>query len=104
MPSGTFEQIPIVPGIAHDLHAPVQAVAQQTPWAQLPEAHSVPFAHSAPFVFLPQELPLQTVPATQFASTVQLVKHRAPLQANGAQVSESGATQAPLAVQTAGGV
>jgi len=58
---------------AHDLQAPAQAVAQQTPWAQMVEAHSLPSEQDAPFAFLPQELPLHTLPGVQFASLVQAV-------------------------------
>ena len=39
--AGTFVQAPIVPDSAHDLQAVAQAVAQQTPWAQLFEPHSL---------------------------------------------------------------
>jgi hypothetical protein len=34
-PTGTAEQMPAPPGRAHDMHVPVQAVAQQTPCAQI---------------------------------------------------------------------
>jgi hypothetical protein len=103
-PAGTLVQIPIELDSAHDLQAPAHAVAQHTPWAQLPEAHSVPFEQKAPFVFLPHELPLQTLPGVQLASTVHAAKHFEPLQANGAQASASGATHAPASLQVEGGV
>jgi hypothetical protein len=102
-PGGTLVQIPIELDSAQDLQAPVQEVPQHTPCAQLPEAHSVLSEQNAPFVFLPHELPLQTLPVVQLASVVQAVKHFEPLQANGAQASVSGTTQAP-ASQWAGGV
>ena len=38
----TLVQVPIVPDSAHDWHALAQAVAQQTPCAQLPDMHSAP--------------------------------------------------------------
>ena len=44
----------------HDLQAPVQGVAQQTPCAQLPDAHSRPSAQNAPLGLRPHELPLHT--------------------------------------------
>ena len=72
-PAETLVQIPIVFESAHDLQAPVQAVAQQTPWAQLPEAHSLLSEQKAPLVFLPQEFPLQTLPGVQLASVVHAV-------------------------------
>jgi len=70
-PTGTLEQMPMELESAHDLQAPAQAVAQQTPCVQLPEAHSVRSEQNAPFVFLPQEFPLQTLPGVQLASAVQ---------------------------------
>ena len=72
---------PADPASAHDLHEPVQAVAQQTPCAQMPEAHWVPIEQDAPIGALPHELLVQMLPAEQFASLVQAVKHREPLQA-----------------------
>jgi hypothetical protein len=41
-PAGTLVQVPSVPASAHETQLAVQAVAQQTPWAQMPLAHSVP--------------------------------------------------------------
>ena len=57
--------MPIVPDSAHDLQALAQAVAQQTPCAQLPEMHSPPAEQKAPFGFLPHELPTHTLPGEQ---------------------------------------
>jgi hypothetical protein len=37
--AGTLAQRPSWPGSAHDLHEPLQAVAQQRPWAHWPLAH-----------------------------------------------------------------
>jgi hypothetical protein len=70
-PTGTLEQMPMELVSAHDRQAPVQADAQQTPCAQLPEAHSVRSEQKAPLVFLPHEFPLQTLPGVQLASVVQ---------------------------------
>jgi hypothetical protein len=95
---------PIVADSAQDLHALAQALAQQTPWAQVPETHSRPSAQKAPFSLRPQELSLQICPGAQLSAVVQAVKQRGPLQAKGAQVVASGATQAPLSLQAAGGV
>jgi hypothetical protein len=66
-------QTPIDGVSAHERQAPVQAVAQQTPWAQLPDRQSVPIEQEPPFIALPQELALQTLGAAQFASDVQAV-------------------------------
>jgi len=97
-------QMPIDVGNAHDLQTLAQAVAQQTPCAQLPDWHSTRSAQNAPFIFRPQEFPVQTFPLEQLASAVHATKHFAPLQAYGAQRAASGVTQAPDAVQSAGGV
>ena len=102
--AGTLVQAPIVPESAHDRQALAQAVAQQTPWAQLFDMHSAPAEQKAPFGFRPHELPVQTLPVEQFASTAQLPKHLLPLQANGTQEIASGATQVPVALQFASGV
>ena len=70
---GTFAQVPFEAGSAHDLQASLQSVEQQTPWAQMLEAHSLLSEQMAPGIFLPHELPLQTFPVEQLASTVQLM-------------------------------
>lgn len=54
---------------------PVQAVAQQTPWEQKPELHSVPAPQALPSGFFEQVPPLQTFGETQSPSTVQVVLH-----------------------------
>jgi hypothetical protein len=102
--AGTFVQVPIVPDSAHDLQALAQAVAQQTPCAQLFDTHSERSEQKAPFGFFPHELLTQTFPFEQFASAVQLPKHLLPLHAKGTHAIASGATQLPLALQVASGV
>jgi hypothetical protein len=54
--------------------------------------------------FKPHELLVQILPDAQSTSTVQAVKHRAPLQTNGAQAIASGAAQFPFASQVEAGV
>jgi hypothetical protein len=103
-PSGTLAQMPIDVGCAHDLHALAQPVAQQTPWAQLPDEHSRLSAQEAPFSLRPQELSVHALPARHCASVVHAVKQRAPLHANGAQARASGATHWPVALHVEGGV
>jgi len=58
---------------AHDMQIPVHGPAQQTPCWHDPEAHSVPAAQSAPMTFLPQIVPLQTLPFEQSALVVHAV-------------------------------
>jgi len=79
--TGTLVQVPIVPDSAHDRHALAQAVAQQTPCAQLPDMHSPPAEQNAPGGFRPHELPTHTLPGEQFASRAHAPKHLLPLQA-----------------------
>ena len=102
--SGTFVQMPIDAGSAHDLHALAQSVPQQTPWAQLPDMHSRLSAQNEPFTLRPQELSVHAFPDRHCASVVHAVKQRAPLHANGAQARASGATHWPVALQADGGV
>ena len=68
---GTFVQVPRELASAHDLHASLQAVVPQTPWAQMPDAHSVLSEQTAPGIFFPHELLVQKLPGAQFASAVQ---------------------------------
>jgi hypothetical protein len=79
-------------------HSPPQAVLQQTPSAQCPDAHSTsPMGHNAPFIFLPQ-LPLShRRPVTQSASLMHAEKHRlvAASQENGAQTVDGASLQDP---------
>ena len=102
--AGTFVHAPIVPDSAHDLQALAQAVAQQTPCAQLFDRHSERSEQNAPFGFFPHEFVTQTLPGEQFASAVQLPKHLLPLHAKGTQAIASGATQLPVALQVDSGV
>ena len=75
-------------GSAQDLQALAQGEAQQTPWAQLPEAHSFLSAQKAPSGLRPQELFWQTLPGTQLSSAVQATKQRAPLHKNSGEVEK----------------
>jgi hypothetical protein len=97
-------QVPSVPVSAHDVHAPEQAVSQQTPWAQNPEPHSFAFEHEAPRIFLPHELPLQTLGETQLLSVAHALKQVLPLHVYGAQGSESGGVHWPVALHVDAGV
>ena len=74
-PAGTLVQAPALPARPQDLQVPVQAVAQQAPWAQIPELQSVSVPQLAPIGFLPQLPLLQVLGAMQSASAVQVVLH-----------------------------
>jgi hypothetical protein len=54
-PAGTGTHRPSVPGCAHETQAPVQAVEQQTPCWQFPEAHSLAWAQVWPVGFWPHD-------------------------------------------------
>jgi hypothetical protein len=103
-PVGTSAQVPMAPGSAHDRHAPAQAVAQQTPCAQTPEAHSTVVEQNDPMGFGPHELDSHTFGSTHWASTVQALKQRAPLHAKGAHGSDGGAAHWPVLLQADAGV
>ena len=103
-PVATSPQVPRAPGSAQDLHAAVQADAQQTPCAQKVDLHSEPWEQNAPLAFGPHELPSQTLGITQSTSLVQAPKQREPLHAKGAQGSEGGAAHWPVLLQAAAGV
>jgi hypothetical protein len=55
----------------HDLQVPLQFVAQQTPWLQKVDLHSVPLAQVLPLSFKPQEPLVQTAGASQSLFVVQ---------------------------------
>jgi hypothetical protein len=59
VPAGIGEQVPAVPEIAHDMQVPVQALLQQTPCWQKPEAHSAAVEQVVPGVFKVQTPVLQ---------------------------------------------
>jgi hypothetical protein len=81
-PSGTFRQVPAEPARLHAWHVPVHAALQQTPCAQIPEAHSPPPAHAVPLGFGPQLPLVQTLGDTQSPAPEQLARQApAPPQA-----------------------
>jgi hypothetical protein len=71
--AGMAVQTPLLAASAHDVQMPVQAPAQQTPCWHEPDAHSLAAAQSAPFTFLPQIVPLQTLPFEQSALVAHAV-------------------------------
>jgi hypothetical protein len=81
-PSGIFEQVPsVAPGSAHDLQVPPQALPQQTPCSQKPEAHSGAVVQLTPMPLSTQALPLHVAGDTHSLGVAvgeQLVLH-APL-------------------------
>jgi hypothetical protein len=75
VPLAASMHCPSLPAIAHDLQVPAQAVVQQTPCAQIADAHSVPAVHEAPGGFGPQLPFTQAAPATQSAAVAQVERH-----------------------------
>lgn len=95
--AGTFVQVPAEPGIAHDLHVPVQADEQQTPCAQMLVPQSASAVHVAPGGSLPQLFMVHLFPVVQSPSAVQLLRHW-PLEPHwkGAHDCGAGVSQTPL--------
>jgi hypothetical protein len=58
-PAKIGEQVPALPERAHDMQVPVQALLQQTPCWQKPEAHSAAVVQAVPGVFRVQTPELQ---------------------------------------------
>jgi hypothetical protein len=106
IPIGMLLQVPADPVSAHDWQVPVHAVAQHTPCAQKPDAHSVAPAHVCPSGFLEQVPPLHTLGATQSALVVQVVLHASVvvLQAYGLHDEGVAAAHMPVPLHSRGGV
>jgi hypothetical protein len=80
VPVGTFEQTPRTTEM-HDLQAVLQAVSQQTPWAQKLLRHSEATEQVAPFSLRPHEFASQLNGITHWLLFVHAVKQRVvPLQ------------------------
>ncbi len=105
-PPATGEQTPAAPEAdsAHDMHVPLQAVAQQTPCAQTPLLHSVPPEQTAPFVLSPHEPPMQEAGIAQSPSAEQVALQALTPQPKGKQDEEAGMTQVPAPSQVPPGV
>jgi hypothetical protein len=93
---------PSLPAIAHDRQVPLQAVEQQTPCSQCPDAQSVATAQAAPGGFGPQLPETQDAPATQSASVAQVDRQPpAGAQAYGAQDADAPTPHVPWPSQRA---
>jgi len=82
---------------------PLQAVAQQTPCAQNPEAQSLAVAHGVPGGLGPQLPFTHAAPPTQSALLAQSARHAfpAPSHMYGPQLSLAAAPHAPAPSQRA---
>ena len=95
-PAGTLVQVPSLPASAHEAQLAVQAVAQQTPWAQMPLPHSLPSPlQLAPFGLKPHDPAVHTAGGAQSASAAQIALQAALPQLNGKQEVAGGVTQVP---------
>jgi hypothetical protein len=103
-PAGIGEQVPTLPGTAHETQLALQAVLQHTPWAQIPLTHSAFPAHTAPAVFRPHDPAPQVAGATQSASAVHVDLQAPTPQVNGKQDVAAGTTHAPEPSQVPIGV
>lgn len=103
------EQVPSLPGSAHEAHAPLHGPVQHTPWLQyaLPSGafwHSDAALHLAPGGFGPQDPFTQNLPAMHCESWVHVVKQTAPLHTYGLQVELAGVMHLPASLQVAASV
>jgi len=103
-PAAMGVQVPALPASAHDTHAPVHAVRQQTPWAQTPLEHSLPSPHTAPGGFKPHDPPLHTPGGAQSASARHVELHAETPQLYGKQEVAAGTVQVPAPLQVPAGV
>jgi len=95
-PKVAAPQIPARPACAQLTQGPVQAMLQQTPSAQKPEAHCDPATQIAPSGFGPQ-LPFTHFELTQSLSETQVAAQEPVVgsQLNGAQMMVGPAVQVP---------
>ena len=83
-----------------DLHVPVQAELQQTPWTQNVETHSAPAEQVEPGGFLPQLPLMQVLGDTQSAFVAQTTPHALVVpHLNGSHMEFVPALQSPLPSQ-----
>jgi hypothetical protein len=73
--AGMGVQVPFAEASAQLRHEPVQAVSQQTPSTQLPDAQSVAALQTPPFVSLPQLWFWQAIPGAQSAFVLHVALH-----------------------------
>jgi hypothetical protein len=103
-PAGTGEQVPGLAASAQDMQVPVHALAQHTPWAQMPELHSPADAHVFPIGFLVQSLLMQKYDVAQSVSDEQLVLQTFAATSHSYSLHDEvvAAAQVPVPVQARG--
>ena len=100
LPSGTGEQMPLLPGTAQLIHNPPTAASlhgllQHRPSVQKPLPHCRKSEQAAPFALRPQKPPTQLLGGTQSASVLQTSSHTEELQMKVPHDRLGGVTQAP---------
>lgn len=98
-PRGTGVQVPALLVSAHDMQVPVQAVLQQTPWAQKFDAQAEPTVQGAPGGSLPQLLLVQEFGDTQSVFEEQVVLQEVVPHSNGSHMTVVAARQVPAPSQ-----
>ena len=95
--AGTGTQVPSDPSTLQARQVPLQALAQQRPWAQMPgAAQSLSRLHRAPTGRLPHEPSRQVLGDAHCESLPHWLTQRLPLQPlNGAQLRAFGTWQLP---------
>lgn len=80
VPAGAGVQVPTLPVTLHDTQLPVQALLQQTPWAQKLDVQSDGCEHGWPMARVPQLPLVQTAGDAQpLAGGVHIVAHAVEL-------------------------
>lgn len=103
-PAGRGVQVPRI-ARSHASHTPSHARSQHTPWAQKPEAQSLPLAQPAPRASGAAQRPIaQWFPAAQSWSVVQSIRQRSIAHPKGAQRLVTSAGHPPRPSQPAGSV
>jgi hypothetical protein len=104
VPAIALVQLPAA--LAQVRQVPEQVVAQQVPWAQIPELHSPPAAQVDPFGLLPQLVPTQMLGEAQSPVTVQVVLQTLLVasQPKGSQSDVVTVRQTPAPSHVRGGV
>jgi hypothetical protein len=97
-------QVPALPGSAHDMHEPVQAVRQQIPRTQMPLPHSLASPQTAPSGFRPHDPLAHTPGGAQSASSAHVDLHADAPQRNGKHDVAAGVEHVPAPSHDAVGV
>ena len=104
VPGRAGTQRPSASGLVQVIQVPRQALSQQMPSTQLPEAQSAPAAQAWPLPRGPQVPPTQAVPGAHWSLVVQVVAQLSPTHMDGAHGIATPATQVPTPSHAEGGM